>query len=163
MIGVERALAGLEGVFESVGASPGMLTPRIFAAVDGRNDVPQLLAIQQEPGFLGLMLLLDGAPAVIRTKPLPKDDWAVVERELGLTMGFAARTFELDGDVAVVESVEDSKLAERLRTWVETADGLSALESDAPLSSRLAGTAVRDRAGDVRLDPLVSAVSGGLR
>jgi hypothetical protein len=163
MVGVERALAALEAVFEAVGASPGIITPRIFAAVDNRTDTQRLLVIQQERGFLGLILLLDGAPAVIRTKPLPMHDWAVVERELGLTMGFAARTFDLDDGVAVVQTVEDPNLADRVRSWVDAADGLTPVDAGAELPSRLDGTAVRDRAGGVRIDPLVSAVSGGLR
>jgi len=77
LVGVERAIASLESVFESVGVSPGIITPRVFALADGSGEASRVLAIQQERGFLSIMLLLNDVPRVVRTKPLPNDDWSV--------------------------------------------------------------------------------------
>jgi hypothetical protein len=163
MVGVERALAALEGVFESVAASPGIVTPRLFAIAGAFGNVPRLFVVQQERGFLSLILVLNGEPAVIRTKPLAGDDWSVVERELGLTVGFAARTFDIEPGLEVVLSVEDRVLSDRLRGWVVAAEGLAPAAIEQDPSPSLDGTAVRDRAGAFRIDPLVGIVSGGLR
>ncbi len=163
MVGVERALVELEAVFDSVGASPGIVTPRIFGVVGALSGVSPLFVIQQERGFLTFILLIDGVPAVIRTKPLPRDDWSVVERELGLTMGFASSTFDVDGGMVVALSVEDAALSDRLRQWVESTDRLEPFHHAPRLSAGLNGTAVRDRAGAFRVDPLVGVVAGGLR
>ena len=163
MVGVERALAALEAVFESVGASPGIITPRLFAVADAFDKVPRLFVVQQERGFLALILVLDGTPAVIRTKPLAGDDWSVVERELGLTVGFAARTFDVEAGLEVALSVEDRVLADRLQGWVASTEGVARAPVAQPASASFDGTAVRDRAGAFRIDPLVGVVSGGLR
>ncbi len=162
MAGVERALASLESVFASVGVSPGILTPRIFTVTDGGPSVPRFLAIQQETGFLSIMLLLDDSPYVVRTKPLPSNDWAVVERELNLTLGFIETNLGIGDELAVGISVENDELARRLKEWVDAADTLSLATSESP-SAIFRGTAIRDRAGSFRLDPVVNVMSGGVR
>ncbi len=162
MAGVERALASLESVFESVGVSPSILTPRIFTVTDGGVAAPRFLAIQQEKGFLSIMLLLDDSPRVVRTKPLPSDDWAVVERELSLVVGFVEANLGISDPLSVGISVENDELAARLKGWVDAADSLS-LASTASPSAVFHGTAIRDRAGAFRLDPVVNVMSGGVR
>jgi hypothetical protein len=162
LTGVERAMAELEGVFSSIGVSPGIITPRVFAAAAGWDASSPLMIVQQELGFLAFMLLVDNRPVVIRTKPLPRDDWAVVERELGLTMSFLAANLGITDGVAVAVSTESETLAERLRTWIEVSDGLTTAVQPVPHGGFL-GTTVRDRAGAFRLDPAVGVVSGGLR
>lgn len=162
MAGVERALASLESVFASVGVSPGILTPRIFTVTDGGSSVPRFLAIQQETGFLSIMLLLDDSPYVVRTKPLPSNDWAVVERELNLTLGFIETSLGINDELKVGISVENDELARRLTGWVEAATSLSLARTESP-SAVFRGTAIRDRAGSFRLDPVVNVMSGGVR
>jgi hypothetical protein len=162
MAGVERALASLESVFSSVGVSVGILTPRIFAVPDGGSAGSRFLAIQQESGFLSIMLLLDDTPHVVRTKPLPSNDWAIVERELSLVLGFVVSSLGVNGDLEVGISVESEELGRRLKTWVEAADALSLANTASP-SAAFHGTGIRDRAGAFRLDPVVNVMSGGVR
>ena len=162
LVGVERALADLESVFESVGVSPGLITPRVFAVADRADPGDTRLSIQQEAGFLSLMLLAGNEPRVVRTKPLAGNDWSVVERELGLTMGFIESSMGIEEPLTVGLSIEDSALDENLRSWVGSRDGLS-LASAAPPSLAFDGTAIRDRVGAHRLDPVVNAISGAVR
>lgn len=162
LVGVERALADLEAVFESAGVSPGLITPRIFAVTDGRNDVSSILSIQQEAGFLSIMLLVDDSPRVVRTKPLVATDWAVIERELGLTVGFIESTMEVEGPLQVGLSAEDPEIERSLKTWIADRESLAEATTASP-SLAFDGTAVRDRVGAHRLDPVVNILSGGVR
>ncbi len=162
LVGVERALASLESVFESVGVSPGIITPRAFAMADGSDRVSRVLTIQQENGFLSIMLLLDDAPHVVRTKPLPVNDWAVVERELSLTLDFVETSLGIDSGLNVGISVENDALADRLTDWVASSQKLSPIVA-APPSLAFDGTAIRDRVGSFRLDPVINVMQGGVR
>jgi hypothetical protein len=162
LVGVERAIASLESVFESVGVSPGIITPRVFALADGSGEASRVLAIQQERGFLSIMLLLNDVPRVVRTKPLPNYDWSVVERELNLTLGFVRTKLGIEDDLSVRISVESAALADRLEGWIAATDSLSPVDS-APPSLAFDGTAIRDRVGAFRLDPVVNVISGGVR
>jgi hypothetical protein len=162
MAGVERALADLEGVFESVGISPGIITPRAFALAGGSEAPGPVLNIQQEPGFLSLVLLVDDAPHVVRTKLMAGNDWAVIELELMMTLGFIESSLGVEGGLSVAVSVEDPDLQDRLKNWTNTTPGLSSVEA-APPSLVFEGTAVRDRVRPFRLDPLVNVLSGVVR
>lgn len=162
LVGVERAIAGLESVFESVGVSPGLISPRVFAVADGRGAVSSVLAVQQESGFLSIMLLVDDQPKVVRTKPLPDNDWSVVERELSLTLGFVRANLGIEGDLEVGASVENEMLADRLKGWIAASDTLSPADA-ASQSMAFDGTAIRDRVGSFRIDPVVNMMSGGVR
>lgn len=162
LVGVERAMASLESVFESVGVSPGIITPRVFAVADGSEMVPRILAIQQENGFLSIMLLIDDTPYLVRTKPLPVDDWVVVERELSLTMGFVETSLKIDEGLNVGISMESDVLADRVKDWVSSSGKLSPIVKPPP-SLAFDGTAIRDRVGAFRLDPVVNVMSGGVR
>ena len=160
LVGVERAMESLESVFESVGVSPGIITPRVFAVAEGSEMVPRILAIQQENGFLSIMLLIDDTPYLVRTKPLPVDDWAVVERELSLTMGFVETSLEINEGLNVGISMESDILADRVKDWVASSGKLSPIVKPPP-SLAFDGTAIRDRVGTFRLDPVVNVMSGG--
>jgi hypothetical protein len=162
MTGVERALADLEAVFESVEVSPGIITPRVFAFAGGPEPPPRVLAVQQEAGFLSLVLLIDDSPHVVRTKLLAGDDWSVIERELTLTIGFIESTLEISGGLSVAASMEDETLLERLLAWISDNPDLTPVRSAAP-SLAFDGTAVRDRVRSYRLDPVVNVLSGGVR
>jgi hypothetical protein len=160
--GVERAMASIEEAFESVGVSPGLIVPRAFGVAGGVAGDSGFMVIQQERGFLSLVLLVEGSPRLVRTKPLASDDWLVVERELGLTMGFIQSTMELPQPLPVRVSAESSVLADRLTTWVDLTDGVAqAVAVPPPIS--FDGTAIVERVGDHRLDPVVNVMSGGVR
>ena len=162
LVGVERAMAGLESIFESVGVSPGLISPRVFAVADGKGAASRVLAVQQESGFLSIMLLVNDQPKLVRTKPLPQDDWSVVERELSLTLGFVRTSLDIEGVLDVGVSVENEMLADRLKGWIAATDSLSPVASASP-SMAFDGTAIRDRVGSFRLDPVVNLMSGGVR
>ena len=162
LVGVERAMAGLESVFESVGVSPGLISPRVFAVADGKGAASRVLAVQQESGFLSIMLLLNDQPKVVRTKPLPDNDWSVVERELGLTLGYIRASLEIEGDLEVGVSVENEMLADRVNGWIAAEDTLSPVNAASP-SIAFDGTAIRDQVGSHRLDPVVNLMSGAVR
>lgn len=162
LVGVERALATLESVFESVGVSPGIITPRVFAGANPGAAASPILTIQQEKGFLSIMLLVDGEPQLVRTKPLPVTDWRVVERELNLTQGYIKTGLGLDSGLSVGFSVEDDALADHLSRWLESSEKMSPLVA-APPSLVFDGTVVRDRVGPFRLDPVINVMSGGVR
>ncbi len=162
LVGVERAMADLEAVFESVKVSPGLITPRLFAVAGGADLGSPMLTIQQESGSLSIMLLLDDSPYVVRTKPLVASDWAVVQRELVLTMAFIESRFDVKDGMTVGLSVEDEHLGDRLKNWVAEEASLTAASTPAP-SLAFDGTAIRDRVGAHRLDPVVNVVSGGVR
>jgi len=162
LVGVERAMAALEATFESVKVSPGLITPRLFAVTRGTDVPPPTLTIQQESGFLSIMLLLDDSPRLVRTKPLVGSDWAVVERELVLTMAFIESHLGVKDGMTVGLSVEDDHLGDRLKSWIGEKATLTAVSTPAP-SLAFDGTAIRDRVGVHRLDPVVNVVSGGVR
>jgi len=162
LVGVERAMAGLESVFDSVGVSPGLISPRVFAVADGKGVASRVLAVQQESGFLSIMLLVNDQPKVVRTKPLPDDDWSVVERELGLTLGYIRMSLDIEGALDVGVSVENDMLADRLKGWIAAEDTLSLVDAASP-SIAFDGTAIRDRVGSYRLDPVANLMSGGVR
>jgi len=162
LVGVERAIASLESVFESVGVSLGFVTPRVFAAAGSTDVTGPVLTIQQEPGFLALMLRIGEAPTLVRTKPLARDEWQVVERELVLTVGFIRSTLEIQEPLSVQLSLNNASIADRLRTWIELADDL---EPAPPAVQPFAfdGSAVRERVGPFRLDPVLNLMAGGVR
>ncbi len=145
-----------------MGVSLGIITPRVFAgAIPGPEATP-ILTIQQENGFLSIMLLLDGEPQLVRTKPLPVTDWKVVERELNLTLGYIQTNLGLDKGLSVGFSVEDDALADHLVRWLASLEKMSPLVA-APPSLVFDGTVVRDRVGPFRLDPVINVMSGGVR
>lgn len=162
LVGVERALASLESVFDSVDVSLSIITPRVFAVADGTNTASPNLAIQQESGFLSIMLLLNDAPQVVRTKPLPADDWAVVERELNLTLGYIESSLGVESGLSVGISVENEALADCVKNWVASSEKMSPMVAPPP-SLVFDGTVIRDRVGSFRLDPVVNVMSGGVR
>jgi len=162
LVGVERAMAALEAAFDSVKVSPGLITPRLFAVSGGVDDASPVLTIQQESGFLSIMLLLDGSPHLVRTKPLAGNDWAVVRRELVLTLAFIESHLGIKDEMTVELSVEDVDLGDQFKSWVAEEKKLKAANALAP-SLAFDGTAIRDRVGAHRLDPVVNVVSGGVR
>jgi hypothetical protein len=162
LVGVERAIAGLESVFESVGVSPGLIAPRVFAVADGKGAASRVLAVQQEMGFLSIMLLVNDQPKLVRTKPLPESDWSVVERELSLTLGFVRTSLEIEGVLDVGVSVENEMLGDRVKGWIAADGTLSQMDAAPPLMA-FDGTAIRDRVGSYRLNPVINLMSGAVR
>ncbi len=93
---------------------------------------------------------------------LASNDWAVIERELMMTIGFIEASLGVEGGLTVAVSVEDQELNDRLLSWIASIPTLSSVET-APPSLVFEGTAVRDRVRPFRLDPLVNVLSGEVR
>jgi hypothetical protein len=164
MVGIERAVAAIESSFQEVGVEPGLITTRLFAVVprEAPVDRPSLI-IQHEEAFLSLLLLADGVPRLLRTKPLPiADDGAgTVLRETGLTLGFIRDSLGVDGDIEVSLTVTDSDLDAEMRHWLAQREGLVPAQD---LSTPpCAPTTVVDRLGAARLAPAMAVVLGEVR
>lgn len=125
MVGLENALAELEAVFARFDAQPCLITPRHCALMEGRASAPCRLVIQQETGFLSLVLLVNGAPRLIRTKPLPEPHgpWPAVVREQHMTLDYAREELEITTTIQVAVSAEAEEIDSGLRAWWADQEG----------------------------------------
>jgi len=164
LVGIERALTALEASVRAVGVEPGLITTRLLAlaARRSRDDVP-VLVIQQEPTFLSLVLVADGSPRLLRTKPLavggPAQPAAI--REVGLTLNFIREDLGMEGDIEVQLAVENEGVESDLRRWLAERPGL--VPGAEPATPLCAPAAVAVRVGAARLMPAVAVVTGGTR
>ena len=164
MAGVERAMAAIEETFSSIGIEVGLITTRLFAIVP-RNagaDRP-ILVIQHEEAFLSLLLLSEGVPRVLRTKPLAAggDSRGTVLRETGLTLGFIRDNLGVEGPIEVKLSCEDPDMDAQLRDWLAAQEGL-APAPDGVLPP-CGPTTIASRVGPARIAPAAAVVMGELR
>jgi hypothetical protein len=164
MAGFERAMRAIEACFAAVGVEVGLITTRLFALVPRSSwDVSATLLIQHEEGFLSFLLLVDGVPRLLRTKPLPRSngDPAAVVREAKLTLGFVRESVAVQDDIEVKLSCPAPELDEVVRRWLANQSGLvPAKETAGPPCGP---TTVVDRLGATRLEPALAVVSGELR
>jgi hypothetical protein len=164
LAGIERAVASLEATFRAIGIEPGLITTRLFALVPrSGNDNRPLLVIQLENGFLSLMLLEDGVPRLLRTKPLSATAETAdsITRELRLNLEYIRDTIGIDGDISVKLVCDEGRLDSELRQW---------MAGEAQLTSFVGTTlppcgpsTVVDRVGAARLSPAGAVVSGEVR
>jgi len=164
MTGLERVMAGIEACFAAIGIEVGLITTRLFALVPRLVGVTiPTLVIQHEESFLSLLLLVDGVPRLLRTKPLPRTDGdgGAVLREAMLTLDYIRESVGVDGDIEVRLSCERPEMDVTLRGWLAEQTGLvPATESVGPPCGP---TTVVNRLGAVRLAPALAVVSGELR
>jgi hypothetical protein len=127
MVGIERALASLEAVFESKGIQIGQLTGLIFVLADTVQGAQSgvTLVVQHEESFLSFLLLVGGNPRLMRMKPLPVGGlmWPSVERELRLVWSFVQKEADRPAEVKVILSCQDDATEHELRTWWLERDG----------------------------------------
>jgi len=165
MAGIERAVAAIEACYDAIGVEVGLFTTRLFALVP-RRFVPETsatLVVQHEDRFISLLLLVEGAPRLLRTKPLARSvgDAKVVLREAALTLGFIRESVGIDGDIEVRLSCDEPEMNAKLRSWLVDQDGLvPAIETANPPCGP---TTVVERLGAARLAPGLAVVSGELR
>jgi hypothetical protein len=131
MVGLESALAELEAAFDRFGAQPCLITPRHCALVESRTNVPYRLLIQQEAGFLSLVLLENGTPSLIRTKPLPEPHgpWQVVVREQHMALDYVREELAISATIQVAITAEAAEIASGLSAWWSDQEGV---ELEAP-------------------------------
>jgi len=164
MAGIERAIAAVEACYAALGIEVGLITTRLFALVPRLvGETAANLIVQHEEKFLSLLLLIDGAPRLLRTKPLARSDGdaAVVVREASLTLGFVRESVGFNGEIEFRLSCERPEMDANLRAWLADQSGLvPATERARPPCGP---TAVVDRLGAARLAPALAVVSGELR
>jgi len=164
MAGIERAMAGIEACFAAIGVEVGLITTRLFALVPRFIGAsPPTLVIQHEESFLSLLLLIDGVPRLLRTKPLPRpdEDGRAGLREASLTLGFIRESVGIEDQIEVKLSCDRPEMDVIIRRWLAEQTGLSpAVESAGPPCGP---TTVVDRLGAARLAPALAVVSGELR
>jgi hypothetical protein len=164
MAGIERAVDAIESAFKNTGVEVGLITTRLFALVPRSAGVvrPSLI-IQHEESFLSLLLLTEGVPRLLRTKPLAVSDEGsgAVLRELGLTIGFIREGLGLDSEIEVKLTCESPEIDGQLRGWMAEQKGLVPLvEAAVPPCGP---TTIVERLGAVKLAPAVAVVQGVLR
>jgi len=164
MAGIERAMAGIEACYSSIGIEVGLITTRLFALIPRLGGVTRpMLVVQHEEGFLSLCLLVDGEPRLLRTKPLARgdSDGASVLREASLTLGFIRESVGVEGQIEVKLSCERPEMDAIVRSWlVEQQDLVPAAEAAVPPCGP---STVVDRLGAACLAPALAVVSGELR
>ncbi len=164
MTGIERAMAAIEACYSAIGIEVGLITTRLFALVPRLTGatLPTLI-IQHEDSFLSLLLLVNGVPRLLRTKPLPLNDveGKAVLREAALTLGFIRESVGVDGEIEVRLNSERPEMDAMMRGWLADQTGLvPAAEIDGPPCGP---TTVVSRLGAARLAPALAVVSGELR
>jgi len=164
MAGIERAMAAIEACYSAIGIEVGLITTRLFALVPrlAGATLPTLV-IQHEESFLSLLLLVDGVPRLLRTKPLPHSvgGGETVLREATLTLGFIRDSVGVGGEIEVRLNSERPEMDATLRAWLADQAGLApAAES---LGPPCGPTTVVSRLGAARLAPALAVVSGELR
>jgi len=164
MTGIERAMAAIEACYSAIGIAVGLITTRLFALVPRlvRVTLPTLV-IQHEESFLSLILLVDGVPRLLRTKPLPPNDGdgKTVLREAMLTLRYIRESVGIDGEIEVRLNSERPEMDATMRGWLADQTGLvPAAEIAGPPCGP---TTVVSRLGAARLAPALAVVSGELR
>ncbi len=157
MVGLERAFADLEQALGQAEIVPGLVTSRLYALGLRPSEAPVRVVVQQEAGFLSLLVLEDGVARLVRTKPLTggeaADVVAVLEMRLGLS--FIRSTLELTGPLVVDLVADEPELAAALAEWWQHQDGVTLgrpgpnLTDDPLLDGRL---------GPSRLAPLLATL-----
>jgi hypothetical protein len=162
MVAIERAIAELEAAFGEVGVGLGMITGRNFALAAVDSTTSRLL-VQQEQGFLSLLLVQDAVLRLVRTKPLAASGRLgdVVRRELGLTLGYIRETIGLKGEIGLEVSAEDAEIAGEIEEWRVRQQGVTRVNGGAPPPFAEGGAV--DRLGMARIQPAWSVMTGVTR
>ena len=164
MAGIERVISGMEACFDAVGVEVGLITTRLFALVPRlARESSATLVIQHEESFLSMLLLVDGVPRLLRTKPLSRSngDYTAVLREAMMTLAFIRESTAVEGEIEVRLNCERPEADNALRGWLAEHHGLVPAPD---LAGPPCGpTTVVDRLGATRLEPALAVVSGELR
>jgi hypothetical protein len=164
MAGIERAMAAIEACYATIGVEVGLITTRLFALVPRLvAETTATLVVQHEERFLSLLLLIDGFPRLLRTKPLARSDGdaTAVLREAALTLGFVRESLRVGGEIEVRLSCEKPDMDASLRAWFADQSGL--VPATETMGPPCGPATVVDRLGTARLAPVLAVVSGELR
>jgi len=159
MVGIDRVLAELEAAFAEVGVDPGMFTPRLFALAHGRDHGTELV-VQQETEFLTLLLVVEGEPRLLRTKPLPSGSEVEdgIRRELHLVTGFMRSNLGVENRITVTISALSDGADQELRAWWSEQEGASVTQDADWLP--FVDPAVTEKLGRARIAPVIAMIEG---
>jgi hypothetical protein len=158
MVGLERALGELEAAFREVGVEVGMLTGQIFALA-ARPAPGVCLLVQQEQGFLSLLLTEDGVPRLTRTKHLASSGplAETIRRELSLTLGYIRESLGIAGELGVEVFAESPALGREIEDWRAAQAGVSELPPRSSPAFAVGGAEAR--LGAARIQPLWTVIA----
>jgi hypothetical protein len=152
VVGVERAIAELEGAFVDVGVELGLITTRMFALAHHDGEGCRLW-VQQEQGFLSLLLTEEGVPRLVRTKPMADgaEPAPAIVRELKLVLRFIRDTLSVASEITVEPSIEEAEVEAAVDAWCDEQDGVGRARSAVVPTFSQPGAA--ERLGPARTAP----------
>jgi hypothetical protein len=158
---LERAAAGLEAVFGTAALDIGYLGPRVLALASATpSPAPARLVVQEEPGFVSLVLIADGRTRMVRTKPVTAGGqaWAAIERELRLVLMYLRSDLGVTDELNVEVVADSSAHARAIEAWWSDQQGVRIEPQPASRETNPPGLA--ERIGASRLAPGWRLVDG---
>ena len=156
-VGLERAFAEIEAAFREISIEVGLITGQIFALARAAAPGARLL-VQQEGGFLSLLITEDDQPRLIRTKHLSLSGRLAdaTRRELNLTLSFVRESLGIVGELGLEVFADSSGLEREIEDWRSAQTGVQRVPARPLPSFAIAGAL--ERLGLARIQPLWSVI-----
>ena len=156
-VGLERAFAEIEAAFREISIEVGLITGQIFALARATAPGARLL-VQQEGGFLSLLITEDDQPRLIRTKHLSLSGRLAdaTRRELNLTLSFVRESLGIVGELGLEVFADSSGLEREIEDWRSAQTGVQRVPARPLPSFTIAGAL--ERLGLARIQPLWSVI-----
>jgi len=156
-VGLERAFAEIEAAFREISIEVGLITGQIFALARAAAPGARLL-VQQEGGFLSLLITEDDQPRLIRTKHLSSSGRLAdaTRRELNLTLTFIRESLGIVGELGLEVFADSSGLEREIEDWRSAQTGVQRVPARPLPSFAIAGAL--ERLGLARIQPLWSVI-----
>jgi hypothetical protein len=160
MVGLERALAEVESAFRDVSIEIGLITGQIFGLAATPAPGARLL-VQQDEGFLSLLLTEDDGSRLIRAKHLASSGRLAdaVRRELNLTLSYCREALGIGGEISLEVFAESADLEREIEDWRTGQAGVPRVPAR-PLPSFTVGGA-QERLGLSRIQSLWAVIAEG--
>jgi|APFre7841882724_1041349.scaffolds.fasta_scaffold03692_4 hypothetical protein len=160
MVGLERALAEVESAFRDVSIEIGLITGQIFGLAATPAPGARLL-VQQDEGFLSLLLTEDDGSRLIRAKHLASSGRLAdaVRRELNLTLSYCREALGIGGEIGLEVFAESADLEREIEDWRTGQAGVPRVPAR-PLPSFTVGGA-QERLGLSRIQSLWAVIAEG--
>ncbi len=158
MVGLERALAELEAAFREIGVEIGLITGQVFALAPTAAPGTRLL-VQQEQGFLSLLLTESEEPRLVRTKHLASSGRLreAVRSELNLTLGYIRDTLGVAGELDLEIFAESAALEREIEDWRSGQTGVPRVPARPSPPFTVSGA--QERLGVARIQPLWAVIA----
>ncbi len=132
-VGIERVFAALEANFETIGTKPGFTAPILFAWAKAVTSFsPTCLLIQQESGFLSMLMVDKGIPRLLRTKQVPKndEDQQCASGEFHLVHKYIRGQLGITEPILVSVISSSMEVTESLYAWWGGIEGIDLKQND---------------------------------